>query len=227
MVDEVVTLLPGPGARVHLGCGDVYLDGYLNVDLPPEQGVASGTSSPDVIADIAQLECPAATLDEIRLHHVFEHFDRAQALALLIRWHGWLRAGGALVIETPDFERCVDGIRERDFGQQSLILRHIFGSQEAPWARHLDGWSASRFDHVLKTLGFETVTTSETFSDEQHLLINVVARAVKSDRYPTRDEQLNSAIAILEQSMNGTNATEERLASRWTRDLQTALGPRA
>jgi len=39
------------------------------------------------------------TLDEIRSHHLFEHFDRAHALALLIRWHGWLRPGGALTVD--------------------------------------------------------------------------------------------------------------------------------
>jgi predicted SAM-dependent methyltransferase len=96
-------LRPRRGARIHLGCGDIYLSEYLNVDYPPELGVASGTSRPDVEADIVSLDCPPDAVAEIRLHHVFEHFERAVALALLVRWYEWLSPGGVLTIETPDF----------------------------------------------------------------------------------------------------------------------------
>ena len=216
-------LLPSPGARVHLGCGDVYLPGYLNVDLPPDLGVASGTSRPDVETDILSLDCPDQGLHEVRLHHVFEHFERPVALALLVRWFEWLEPGGTLTIETPDFERCVDGFADRPLDDQTLILRHLFGSQEAVWARHLDGWSARRFGDVLVRVGFERVEAEATTSDERGLLVNVVARALKPQHPQPREARVTAAVALLRQSMNGVNPTEERLAARWVETFGRVL----
>lgn len=34
------------------------------------------------------------------------------------------------------------------------LIRHIFGSQEAKWAYHLDGWGRQKFKFFLKKLGF-------------------------------------------------------------------------
>ena len=160
-----VMLRPERSARLHLGCGDVYLPGYLNVDYPPDLGVASGTSRPDLEAAIPTLDCPEGALAEVRLHHVFEHFERAVGLALLVRWFDWLEPRGLITIETPDFESSVDCFAEKSFDDQSLILRHVFGSQEASWANHLDGWSAHRFRRILPLLGFENVETEATVSD--------------------------------------------------------------
>ena len=216
-------LRPSSGARLHLGCGDVYLPGFLNVDYPPERGVASGTSRPDLEADILSLDAPEDALAEVRLHHVFEHFERPVALALLVRWFEWLEPGGVLTVETPDFERCVEGFADRRLEEQSLILRHLFGSQEAPWARHLDGWSARRFREVLPRLGFARIGTHSTASDERGLLVNVVARAEKPSPVPNRDTRAAAAVAVLRQSMNGENPTEERLAARWVEMFERTL----
>jgi hypothetical protein len=212
----IIRLRPPKHGRVHLGCGDVYRRGYLNVDLPPKEGVAGGTSRPDLESDVTLVSCPPATLAEVRLHHLFEHFERAQALALLIRWYHWLRPSGRLRIETPDFEACIADYRDRPVADQGVILRHIFGSQEAPWAQHRDGWSANRFRYVLGELGFTRISTSRTYSDERRLLANVVVDAHRPDGAgPTREAQLESALRILRQSMNGESPTEEVLFARW------------
>lgn len=211
-----VQLRPPRRGRVHLGCGDVRLRGYLNVDLPPGDGVASGTSRPDVESDVVEVSCPPGTLAEVRLHHLFEHFERAEALALLVRWYRWLLPGGHLTIETPDFEGCISGFGSRSPKERGVILRHIFGSQEAPWARHLDGWSEPRFRHILGALGFTDISTSRTFSDKCGLLPNVIVKAHRppSDG-PSRETQIRTALMLLRDSMNGENPTEERLFERW------------
>lgn len=220
--DSITRLRPGRGASLHLGCGDVYMHGYLNVDYPPASGVASGSSRPDLEADILELDCPPNTLREIRLHHVFEHFDRAIALAQLVRWFEWLEPGGALVIETPDFERCVERFGDRSFADQAVILRHVFGSQEASWAVHRHGWSAKIFMNVLPAMGFERVRTETTVSDERGLLVNVVARAIKTEALLSREERMQAATTMLRLSMNGENATEEQLFRRWVVDLHSS-----
>jgi hypothetical protein len=201
---------------VHLGCGDRYLKGYLNVDLPPGEGVASGTSRPDLEADVMCVDAPPESLAEVRSHHLFEHFDRAHALALLVRWYHWLRPGGHVTVETPDFEACVAGFSGRSLSEQALILRHIFGSQEAAWAQHRDGWSEPRFRHVLGELGYTTISASRTISDSRGLLQNVVVTAHRpAAGGSSLQSQLDTALALLRESMNGTAASEQGLLGRW------------
>jgi len=201
----------------------MYRRGYLNVDLSPEESVAGGKSRPDLESDVTKVSCPSNTLVEIRLHHLFEHFERAEALALLIRWYHWLRPGGHVTIETPDFEGCIANFTDRPVGDQSVILRHIFGSQEAPWAQHRDGWSPNRFRCVLGGLGFTRISTSRTYSDGRRLLPNVTVKAYRSNGDgPTRETQISNALDILRQSMVDDSHNEQILFGRW-RSLFEAL----
>ena len=223
-ISDRVLLRPRRRARVHLGCGDVRLKGYLNVDFPSEQGVASGTSRPDVEADVTRLDAPPGSIAEIRLHHLFEHFERANALALLIRWYDWLEPGGRLLVETPDFDRCIAGFESRDLADQSLILRHLFGSQEAPWAQHFDGWSRVRFEAILGRLGYSELSFEHGQSDERGLLCNVTCQATKpAASAMARQERVQAAREILSWSMNGNNQTERELLGRWEERLHEAL----
>jgi FkbM family methyltransferase len=94
---------PGMPVRLHLGAGEHLLPGYVNIDYPSEYHNVMKVR-PELAADITTLTFPPHSVDEVRLHHVFEHFNRVVALGLLIRWQRWLKLGGRLLIETPDFE---------------------------------------------------------------------------------------------------------------------------
>src|SRR5579859_5581695 len=84
--------------RLHLGCGERYLEGYVNVDFPPDTQALMDTSKADMHADLTKLEYEPDSVQEVRLHHVFEHFDRPTALRLLLDWYDWLIPGGLLTI---------------------------------------------------------------------------------------------------------------------------------
>ena len=131
--------------RLHLGCGHRYLDGYVNIDLPLFEHGIPVRRGPDRYADIADLRFEKSTVDEIRLHHVFEHFGRPQACALLVAWRSWLKAGGRLRIEVSDFNRTALTMLSPASGLRCECVgaRHLFGSNEAPWAIHLDATSAT------------------------------------------------------------------------------------
>ncbi len=88
--------------KLHLGCGEEYLDGYVNIDYPASEHSVMRVKA-DRYADIRTLTYPDNSVDEIRMHHMFEHFERGEALQLLLRWRRWLKPGGILLIETPDF----------------------------------------------------------------------------------------------------------------------------
>ena len=65
--------------KLHLGCGETILPGYVNIDYPKDQHNIMNVS-PDLAADLTRLACRENSIDEIRLHHVFEHFNRIAAL---------------------------------------------------------------------------------------------------------------------------------------------------
>ena len=127
----------------------------------------------------------------MRLHHVFEHFDRPTALRLLIDWHEWLAPGGTLTIETPDFERAARAFaaapRRADRG---TVLRHLFGSHEAAWAVHWDGWYEERYRRTLGALGFGTLGFARENWRDTH---NITVTAVREGGTRDRETQLSAA----------------------------------
>lgn len=139
--------------KLHLGCQEKYLKGYINIDLPPEKHSVQEVKA-DKYADVRELVYEEASVDEIRSHHLLEHFSRQEALVLLSRWHKWLKIGGVLVVETPDFEESAEKFVSSSLDDQFVLARHIFGSHEASWAYHKDFWSEQKFRYVLESLGF-------------------------------------------------------------------------
>jgi predicted SAM-dependent methyltransferase len=145
--------------KLHLGCGTRYLNGYINIDYPQSEHTVQNQLVADRYEDITGLRFANGVVDEVRLHHVFEHFTRQIALALLCRWTDWLRPGGTLRIETPDVmasaRRLVLPWMSEKKKQQ--IVRHLFGSHEAKWAGHWDGWYQDRFNMTLSVLGYSNL----------------------------------------------------------------------
>jgi len=145
--------------RLHLGCGQIYLDGYINIDYPLTEHTVQEKSVADEYADLRELKYKKSSVDEVRLHHVFEHFPRHIAIALLAGWQVWLKRGGTIKIEVPDFTESAKLVISpstppRD---KAVALRHIFGSNEAFWATHYEGWTQDNFRKILKLYGFTNI----------------------------------------------------------------------
>ncbi len=162
--------------KLHLGCGGNILPGYINIDNGQRKGVKY-----DIRADILDLKFGDNSVDEIKMHHVFEHFHRYQAVALMFAFNNWLKSGGRLIIETPDFELCcqeyLNFMTPLMFSRKVLhsikykknyfkpdkwqILRHIFGSKEASWANHMEGWDKFTLFYIYELLGFKIIKTEQ------------------------------------------------------------------
>ncbi|MDN5940317.1 MAG: glycosyltransferase [Nitrospira sp.] len=210
------------GIKLHLGCGEVYLQGYVNIDFPPSRHSVQRASIADIHADILRLVYPDASVEEIRLHHVFEHFERPVALRLLIEWYAWLKEGGQLVIETPDFHRCVqEYLRSDALGDQMKIVRHLFGSHEASWAVHYDGWYRKRFEHVLTALGYQDL---EFTTGEWQGTYNITATGKKGSPPMSKSEQMREAKILLGLSLVNESPTETRMLQAWMEQFENNAG---
>lgn len=147
--------------KLHLGCGQSYLEGYINIDFPAASHSVQEESVADVYANILELRYPAGSIDEIRLHHVFEHFPRPVACALLACWFSWLKQDGILRLEVPDFGKTARVMISplASFRKKAVAERHLFGSHEAKWAVHCEGYTSVTLKRMLQSFGFGTVKT--------------------------------------------------------------------
>lgn len=159
-----VTNIDNQYIGIHLGCGTHYLQGYINVDLSEKDIGAQGSRKLDLVADVKHLHLKTESVNEIRSRHLFEHFDRVDSMLLLIEWQEWLKPGGSLYITTPDIEKALIRLSRHNSSihEQFVAVRHIFGSHEAKWAFHIDGWYWKKFKYVLGNLGYTDISYRRT-----------------------------------------------------------------
>jgi hypothetical protein len=190
----------------------------VNIDYPASEHTVQQTSPADELADITRLRYPPDSVAEVRLHHVFEHFDRPTALRLLIDWHEWLVDGGRLVMETPDFERSARAFTRRiGRGDRDAIVRHLFGSHEAAWAVHWDGWYPARYRDVLGTLGYGSLAFERS---KWRGTYNVTVDARREGGLRDRERQLDAAEEVLRRSLVDDSVSEQRLLAEWVGRLR-------
>lgn len=209
--------------KLHLGCGTVYLPGYVNIDYPPDQQTSEhelhGGAHPDEYADIISLHYKAGTVEEVRLHHVFEHFDRPTAVRLLVEWYDWLTEGGILTIETPDFDRCIKAYLFGNASAKGKALRHLFGSHDAHWAVHYDGWDKAKFKKYLSALGYQNLTFR---FGAWHGTYNITVQAQKVAPFTSLAERKQAAENLLRLSLVDDSPTEQKVLSVWMKSFNAA-----
>jgi predicted SAM-dependent methyltransferase len=146
------------GIKYHLGCGTQYKEGYINVDNPPSQHSIAIVRA-DIYGDL--ISVPLELCEEIRSHHVFEHFNYMESVALLIKWTKALELQGKLIIDIPDLEvlsqELLNSINKNDTRRIFKIVRLMCGSHEADWAFHVNAWTLSSLSYILEKFGFELV----------------------------------------------------------------------
>ena len=87
--------------RLHLGCGQNILPGWLNTDLDPAPGA--------VFLDITKpVPFDDAVFDHILCEHLIEHVRFHQGLRMLSECFRILKPGGKIRIATPDLQFLID-----------------------------------------------------------------------------------------------------------------------
>ena len=218
-----MAVLPGrKRLRLHLGCGQYHLERYVNIDFPPSEHTLQQTSVADEFRDLTDMRYPAETVDEVRLQHVFEHFPRPQAAALVASWRSWLKRGGTLRIEVPDFDATAALVlgSETPVRDRRVAIRHIFGSNEAPWATHYDGWSESRLCELMDAFDFET---REIARNEYLATRNVEIIATRRRPPATRDRAIQAAREYLRLFTLDDSDFETRLLDIWLAQFRAQL----
>lgn len=131
------------GLKLHLGCGERRLAGFLNIDRRKTPAV-------DLVLDIACLPFGDASVSRIESYHVIEHIPRNLLRGTLAEWFRVLEPGGVLVLELPDFDAAV-----REYlGGNDGRLDSIYGLQRFPGDTHFFGYNHKRLQAALTEAGF-------------------------------------------------------------------------
>jgi predicted SAM-dependent methyltransferase len=102
---------PKRGLKLHLGCGTVHLDGWVNIDLATRAREVD--PPPDLELDVRDgLPFADGSARLIYHEHLMEHLTIGEGQRCLTDWFRLLEPGGVLRVATPDLEYLVERYRE-------------------------------------------------------------------------------------------------------------------
>jgi len=135
--------------KLHLGCGEKRIDGFINIDsryLPTVDKV-------DNIRFLRSFE--DNSIDLIYSSHVLEHFSRWDYHQCLKRWYDLLKPGALLRIAVPDFAKIARHYIE--FEDVHALSGMIYGGQDYPENNHFWCWDFNELKKDLEKTGFRNI----------------------------------------------------------------------
>lgn len=134
--------------KLNLGCGNDIREGYTNIDIRK--------THPDV------LQCPIEILhfednsvDEILAIDVMEHLPYIAHDRMFMRFYGWLKPNGKLIIEVPDLQKISRALaQEDDVLKSEELIKKIYGGQGYSENHHQWGFTKDTLKSALKLCGF-------------------------------------------------------------------------
>jgi spore maturation protein CgeB/predicted SAM-dependent methyltransferase len=153
-------LFPGPQTgggelKLHVGCGNNLLPGYVNIDKYNRQA--------DRLLDASQLDYPDGSVSEILTSHMIEHVPLSELQAMLLEWKRLLKPGGRLTIRCPNHELYIrmwlEGDDEYRWGAG---LNTILGFQDrGPGHLNRNLFTVTRLKQLVQEAGFEVHACQE------------------------------------------------------------------
>jgi len=155
--------------KLHLGCGDHILEGWLNCDVSTMAGV--------VFLDATQrFPLPDNSFDFVYSEHMIEHIPVAAGISMLRECYRVLRPGGSLRVVTPDFAFLRDLHRKTNPDIQAKYVTWSLRTWDVnshncsdPTMFVIDNffrdfghefiYDASTLQHVVSMAGFEQLST--------------------------------------------------------------------
>lgn len=156
---------PKGGLKIHLGCGNNNLPGYLNVD-------ASEQSCADIVCSVKNIDFKKNAISEILMHHLIEYLDKFEAEELFKKIYAWLRPKGVLIIEYPHMVKVArlviknkDNIVRLKNGPYGF--RDFYGESVKKmenWDYPRQGYSELSLKSKLKKIGFAKIKSENPIS---------------------------------------------------------------
>jgi predicted SAM-dependent methyltransferase len=157
----------GRGIKLHLGCGDYWFDGYLNIDL----GMFGGT---DMIWDLNKgLPFQNKVVGVIEMYDVLEHFGKEEVDRLLEEFKRVLIDGGKIRLSVPDLEKVLVDFKD----DKPKMLHHIYGINSGD--SHKYGYFKDTITKLFVDKGFKNVLAKQEELPERPGEPKIILEAVK------------------------------------------------
>ncbi len=135
--------------KLHVGCGNVILPGWTNLDIEKLPGV-------DIVDDITTLtKIPDNSCDIIYASHVLEHVGRNEFEDVIRIWNYKLKKNGILRIAVPDFEKVITWYQRTKHIIDIVGL--VSGGQKTKYDYHKMIYDKKSLTEILLKMGFQDV----------------------------------------------------------------------
>jgi predicted SAM-dependent methyltransferase len=134
--------------KLHLGCGDKRLEGYINVDIRK-------TDATDIVCDVKNLNFEEESFDLIYNCAVLEHLMRGEWFNVLKGWSKLLKKGGKIYTSTTDFEAVCKRYEKAKNVEE--LLGFLVGGQKFPYDHHGMVFDFKVLEGAFLKLGFKNI----------------------------------------------------------------------
>ncbi len=135
--------------KLHLGCGEKYLEGFVHVDLLEYDHVDYKTTIDDLHF------AKDSSVEMIYACHVLEHTGRHSYKKVLNEWYRVLKPKGILRLAVPNFEACVQYYLST--GRLTDLLGLLKGGQKDEYDYHKMIFDEQLLSKSLNEVGFKEV----------------------------------------------------------------------
>jgi len=138
--------------KFHIGCGKRnFGEDWVHVDGSDYEHIKHH--------DIINLPTQENTVDIIYASHVFEYFDREQAIDVLKKWKSYLKPNGILRLAVPNFE-----MYSKLYNDKVFTLDNCLGPLYGKWKMnnditlyHKTTYDFVSLEKLLNSVGFNNV----------------------------------------------------------------------
>lgn len=136
--------------KVHVGCGSVNLQGWINVDARALQHVHIVTDN------LLFKEFTDGSIDEIYMCHILEHLSFVEASTVLSVINRKLKKGGVIRLSVPDFDSLVNVYVEN--GRNINEIKYaLLGGQDYQFNYHKSVYNGDSLINLLGINNFEEI----------------------------------------------------------------------
>jgi len=117
-------IVKGNIIKLHLGCGTVYKDGWINIDNNSDNNI----QKIDLDWDLRNpLPFPDDSVDFIYNEHFLEHLTVEEGLSAIKDFYRVLKPGGVMRIAMPDLQNTVNAYFDENWKENSKVFLEKFG----------------------------------------------------------------------------------------------------
>lgn len=147
---------------LHIGCGDINVEGFINIDARPQPHVHIVTRNLFRLAMI-----PDNVADLIYMSHVLEHVSHREINTTLQELRRILKEGGVLRISVPDFDKIID-IYQASGRDVSAIQQPLMGGQDYAFNYHYAVFNDAHLRTAMLRSGFKETRAWDPKNCDNH-----------------------------------------------------------